>query len=501
MKISEVSARKFSSDDIQALRAYVDELEALSREEPQDKLTDAEWDEAMQEIRRTGQIPEKYKGRIVENEITVTSDIVDGKLEAFPNGIRKKAYYDATDEAFNAKYQSIEKKYHDILIKAIMSIPTDSIDSPGIDLEEFIRALIENPIIRRELQKRAGSPALAPVPNGEALNFLNRVFSAKGGRAVQQSKGNRHEIIEVAGKGNTLLCTRKNSQTGNTITVQIEQADTFLMSKKNKTFAKVLMFTLQKMTAQHFPPEVGFSLQELVDIGMYSNTSNAGRAVKDFFAQQKQTTLSGTVKKGKKVIQEEGGVLFYHYRLKNGYVTLSVNEKFNLDFISDYFTVFPRFAYALSNNAFSLVRYIYFLARQNSDDIKNKGKFTIGLESVRANLGLPSVEEVTNRMYKKLIIEPIEKAIEEIEDKLQNLPEAKDCAFTITPYTKDTGNINQWLEGYLEIGLKGEFAETFVRIATKAEKDRAVWVKEKQAESARIAAREEHRAAKAESKK
>ena len=223
MKISEVSARKFSSDDIQALRAYVDELEALSREEPQDKLTDAEWDEAMLEIRRTGQIPEKYKGRIVENEITVTSDIVDGKLEAFPNEIRKKAYYDATDEAFNAKYQSIEKKYHDILIKAIMSIPADSIDSPGIDLEEFIRALIENPIIRRELQRNTGNTALAPlgsVPNGESLNFLYRVIAqSKGGRTVEKSSGNRHEAIDIKQKGSALQFIRENKLSDSTVIV------------------------------------------------------------------------------------------------------------------------------------------------------------------------------------------------------------------------------------------------------------------------------------------
>ena len=97
-------------------------------------------------------------------------------------------------------------------------------------------------------------------------------------------------------------------------------------------------------------------LQELVDLGMYSTTSNAARAIKEFFAQQKQITLGGTVKKGKKTIKEEGGVLFYHYRIENGFVKLSVNENFNMGFIANYFTVFPRFAYALSNNAFTLVR-------------------------------------------------------------------------------------------------------------------------------------------------
>ena len=183
--------------------------------------------------------------------------------------------------------------------------------------------------------------------------------------------------------------------------------------------------------------------------------------------------------------------MFYHYRLDNGFVTLSVNENFNMEFIAPYFTVFPRFAYALSNNAFTLVRYIFFIARQNAQAIKDKGKFTISLENIRENLGLPSPEEVKNRRYRQLIIDPIANAIEEIEDALQNVPEAKEYGFTITPYGTDTSSINEWLKGYLEIGLNGDFAETFIRLATKAEKDRTQWERVKQAELARIAAREE----------
>ena len=307
---------------------------------------------------------------------------------------------------------------------------------------------------------------------------------------VQESTRNRHEKITTYKKGDSLRFVRENKQTGSTFVVEIDQADKYL-SKTNKTFTKVMMFALQKMTAQNFPLEVGFSLQELVDLGMYSNTSNAGRAVKEFFAQQKLTTLSGTVKKGRKTVKEEGGILFYHYRLENGFVKLSVNENFNMEFIANYFTIFPRFAYALSNNAFSLVRYIFFLARQNAQAIKDKGTFRISLEAVRENLGLPSPEDVNNRKYRQYIIEPIEKAIEEVEEALRNVPEAKEYGFTLTPYGTDTSNINKWLQGYLEIGLNGDFAETFVRLATKAEKDRVQWEKVKQAELARIAARTE----------
>ena len=342
---------------------------------------------------------------------------------------------------------------------------------------------------REERAEAVGRLApLGSVPNGDALGWLYRVVS--NGSRIKHSNSNRHESITEQRRGNEVRYTRTNKQSGSTFVIGVAQADKYL-SKTNKTFKKLLLFSLQKLAAQNEPVAVGFSLQELVDLGMYSTTSNAIRGVKEFFAQQKQTTISGTFQKGRKIIREEGGILFYHYRNENGYIKLYVNENFNLDFITNYYTVFPRFAYALSNNAFSLVRYIFFIARQNTQTIKDKGTFTISLDSVRENLGLPAPAEVKNRKYKQYIIDPIEEAIEEIEAALQTVPEAKEYGFTITPVASGSGNINQWLEGYLEIGLKGDFAETFINLATKAEAQREKWNKIKTAELAKLAARKE----------
>lgn len=490
---------KFTSEEIKALREYLEKLNALHNETPPERLTPEEWDEAMNAIQKTGKIPAKYAGRIGESEITVQSEIVDGKHVYRPEGVTKRAYYDIAQEAYNRRFIELGEEYQKPVEKAILSSLTEEKQEhnpQGERVEDIVKRILETPEILRELEKEARRmekqelPALGSVPNGDSINWLYRIISNKGGRLVQQSNGNRHEEIIRQKKGDSLRFTRTNKQNGNTVIVEIAQADKYL-SKTNKAFAKVLLFTLQKMNAQNFPLEVGFTLQELVDLGMYSTTSNAGRAIKEFFAQQKQTMLSGSVKKGRKTVKEEGGVLFYHYRLENGYVKLFVNENFNMEFIANYFTVFPRFAYALSNNAFNLVRYIFFLARQNTKPIKEKGTFTISLDNVRENLGLPAPDEVKNRRYKQLIIEPIEAAIEEIEEALKTVPEAKEYGFTITPVGTDTSNINKWLEGYLEIGLNGDFAETFVKLATKAEQDREKWNRIKTAELAKLAARKE----------
>ena len=327
------------------------------------------------------------------------------------------------------------------------------------------------------------------VPNGEVIHLLNRVMAnSKKGYLLKASKRNRHEKIKTEHNQNKVRFIRENKDS--TIIVELGEADKYITSNKaNKAFEKILLFILQKMTAQNFPYEVGFALQDLVDLGMYQKTSNAKRALIDFFEQQKLITLSGTIKRGKETIREEGGVLFYHYRFpQRGYAVLSVNENFNMDFIAPYFTVFPKFAYALKSDAFSLVRLIFFLARQNTQKIKETGTFTISLETVRDNLGLPTVEKVKNRKYKQYIIDPIEAAIEEIETALQGIPEASDYGFTITLYGTETNKINEWLQGYIEIGLSGHFAKTFIQIATKTEQDKQKWELAKLTQAARIAA-------------
>ena len=504
--------------DIKALREYLDKAEALENEEPA-KLTPEEWDEALEEIQKTGRIPKKYKGRISTNEILVRDGMEpllddEGKPRykhvVYDKPKKQKGYYDIADEAHNAKYSRLEKEYHDSIIKALQAYfertKGKEQDPRGTGIAAIITELLEDPVIKRELEKelKAGQfteiAPLGSVPNGEIVYWLIRTLnSSKGGRTVQASTRNRHEEITTLQKGDSLRFVRENKQTKTTQIVEMKNALKYL--GKTKTFVKLLIFSLQKMTAQNFPLEVGFSLQELVTLGVYENTSNARRAVKKFFEQQLDTPLSGTLKKGKRIINERESVLFYDLSFDNGFVTLSANPKINMEFIANYFTVFPRFAYALNGNAFSLVHYIFFLARQKAQDIKDKGTFTISLEAVREYLGLPAPEDVNNRKYRQYIIEPIEKAIEETEEALRKVPEAAEYGFTITPYGTDTSNIRQWLQGYLEIGLKGDFAETFIRLATKAEKDRAQWEKVKQAELARIAARAEAKEAQEEEPK
>lgn len=331
-------------------------------------------------------------------------------------------------------------------------------------------------------------PQIAPIPNGESLAFLFKVLNIKNDRIPLEQGKNRNNIIRsmLNENLNALRYTSENKRNNTSIEITISQADAYL-KKSRKTTEKILTYVLQTMTAQHYPSNVRLFLSDLVDAGLYSTTSNAKRGIIEFFEQQKLITLKGTVKKNRETVVEKGGILFYSYTFDKGkgIIDLRMNEEFNIDFIANYYSIFPRFAYSLkNNNAFTLVRYIFYIARQRTREIKKSGSFNIKLDAIRENLGLPSVSDVKNRKYKQFIIDPIEKAIEEIEEALQNIPEAQDRSFTITPIVDENANINEWLEGYIEVGISGEFAKSFISIADKAEADRKKWDRKKIKENA-----------------
>jgi len=344
----------------------------------------------------------------------------------------------------------------------------------------------------------AYSPVLSPSGNPAALEYYEKDSKCKKGseakyflskdtvvvsgktyyrrtdRYVESSRTNRHrQAAAYRSKDKKVLISEEIGEDGNRYIFKLTNPDRFA---KDKTFVKLLFFVLQKWNEQQYADKVGFSLQELVDIKMYSKPANALRAVRSFFEQQANSILSGSLKVGNKTIRAKDGFLFYNLDLNNGFVELSVNREFNFDFIASQFTSFPRAAYSLDNiNAFLLVHYIFALARQNTDKIRANGSFNISLRAVQENIGLPSpetVKESMNRRYKQLIIDPIEKAIEDIETWAATVPEAKDFGLTITPVVKDCSGVFEWISGHLVIGLNGEFAQKFIDIAVRNEKAR-----------------------------
>lgn len=344
---------------------------------------------------------------------------------------------------------------------------------------------------KKEVQEPCHLPALSSLPSTPMQQFLFRILNSGG--ELKKSTVTRSEQITIdeymSGGIEYMKYKRKNR--GQELTILFSDTSE-IFTGRNKTFLKIFVFTCQKIAQQNNPRAVRFPLSELVTTGMYSSTDTARRAVNTFFQQQSHVQFFKYIKsKGQK--SDDNGFLFYNRNIKNGYVTLSINENFPfIPIFAEQYTVFPRFAYSLGTNAFSLTHYIFTLARQNTKSLADGGTFNISMEAIRNYLGLPTVKELSasSRHY-DLITGPIERAIEEIEEAALKAKDEYDGTLTITPYTVEGKGINEWLDGYITVGLSGEYAKAFTAIAGKQKELIAAYKKEKVKAAAQIAAKAE----------
>lgn len=306
------------------------------------------------------------------------------------------------------------------------------------------------------------------LPSSPILHLTNQAINSFGAnRPIKANKNTKINYID--GIDDQWSITSENKTSKLTLTID----NVGLLKSSNKGLKKCFAFILVQCNDQHYKSEIGFPLQALVDNGMYANIKTARKGIKDSIERIMSLTFKGTSKKGKNVLEEQGGKLIYHYDIKNSYVVLSFNEKLNIEFIAQYFTMLPKFSFGLSNRAFSLVEYIFYLARQNTRAIKEKGSFNISFRAIQDYLNLPS--EADTKDHTKLIRNPIEEAIEEVETANNN------SSFTMTPiYNEGCKNIREWLDGYIQIGLKKEFADTFIKIAEDTEKQVEASLKRKE---------------------
>lgn len=324
------------------------------------------------------------------------------------------------------------------------------------------------------------------LPTSPALYFFNAAITHHNkGRPISTTKNgtkqsNRHQVIEYTPTKSGYIISQKNTQTGQVLEIAFSNTDKL----RGKGVKKCFAFLLSQSNQQHFRPIIGFSLTELVDRGMYSSTENARRGIKAALDTLQNIKFSGTIKKGnrKTIEQAEAGVLFYHYKIKNNYVEVSVNENFNLEFIAAYYALFPQFAYSLSNgDAFDLCEYIFMQARTNSQAIKQSGKFTVSFRRIRELLALPEEKDITNKRNwkpKQYVIAPILTAINDLQSEAEKAA-YKD--FTInTVYNSNYANLAEFLDGYIEISFSGEVFESITKIAEQQEARIAVAMQQRE---------------------
>lgn len=287
---------------------------------------------------------------------------------------------------------------------------------------------------------------------------------------------NQEIIIRKSGKKRQIVAKGQNTET----IIEIGNIEKLMGS--NKAAKKMFAFALIKMNEQAFDyksgslyrDKIGFSLQELVDIGYYSSTRAARRGFLTAMNTLTSLKLKAIVRKGKKSfatapaktpVDGEGIlVMFTGAVVANNYCSVMLNYKVNWQPLFQYFTVLPKFAFMLGNKSFDMLYTIFYLARQNSKQIKENGYFTISFKSLQQRLELP--DECKTLNPSRDIRQPIEDAVKDIEKQLKGQGAATEL--TVTPVYDDRANIREYLDkGYLKIALKGSFAEPFIENSTK----------------------------------
>ena len=313
------------------------------------------------------------------------------------------------------------------------------------------------------------------VPDSPASNYIMETLNAGKDLDELQTRKlavTRSTSIEVSGdkKG------RQISFTNPDYSVSIQLADIDKLAGSNKSVKKLFLLTMIKANEQALHggtltrDHVSFPLQELVDIEFYSSLRSARTgflAGTDVLTDMK---IKGQLKhKGK-----EGGpsvdvleVLFTGANITRGQCTIYLNPRINWGFLSQYYTILPQYYFSLSNRGSELLYYIFYLARQNVDKIKHKGRFNIGFRAIQQRLMLPS--EVGNREPGKTIIRPIEEAVEQIETLHNKF--YGNMELQLLPVYDVNANIRDILDhGYLEVTLEGTIADVFINISKDKEK-------------------------------
>lgn len=329
------------------------------------------------------------------------------------------------------------------------------------------------------------------VPDSPASNLFLDVLGAGAYIADlpdRKRQVNHNTEYKVSEDGKRRLVELK-SQKANVI---IELTDIEKVTGSNKAAKKLFVLSLIKANEQAIhngqltKNYISFPLQELVDIGFYSSPQSARKGFDSGVDILTTLKIHGKVKKSKKKGAEidalEVQVLFTGARREKGQCYIFFNPYINWGFLTQYFTILPSYYFRLPNRASDLLYYIFFLARQHTREIEERGYFTISFRAIQHKLQLPN--EVGSPNPQRDIKDAIEDAIEQLE--IEHSKTYGNMEFSLLPVYDEKAPIAEYLDnGYLKVELKGAFASPFIAIS----KDTAKQIETAQKRQARITER------------
>lgn len=170
---------ELTAADTALLNEYLQAMDEIAQREPE-RLPAETWDKVWPHIQATGEVPAEYRDRIGVNDITVHSDIVDGKHRYIPEGKATKGYYDIVWERWNAERGQIESKYHDVIIKALRyALSNERATADTAPLMELLKSLIANDFMAAwdKVTQEKASPRSAAIEKGALMTIGGRIAS------------------------------------------------------------------------------------------------------------------------------------------------------------------------------------------------------------------------------------------------------------------------------------------------------------------------------------
>ncbi len=303
------------------------------------------------------------------------------------------------------------------------------------------------------------------MPDSTASHFLFDILSAGYGIAdlpPRKRQVNHSTAYDVKASGDKRLVSMETREGAAQVTVEISD-----INKMNKAGKKFLILSLIKANEQALHngqltrEYISFPLQELVDYGLYARLTGARKGFEIGTDALTSIKVKGTVRKSKnstatiKALE----VPFTGAKIENNQCYIYLNTRIDWNFLTQYFTKIPKYYFRLSNRASDLLYYIFYLARQHTREIADRGYFTVSFRAIHSLLKLPS--EIDTQRHEQLIRKPLEGAIAEIETEHKQMYGNKDFLLELV-YDEKAGIAEYLDNGYLKVSLAGAFAEPFI---------------------------------------
>ena len=296
------------------------------------------------------------------------------------------------------------------------------------------------------------------LPSSSHLHFLDKtITTTKGLTKLSGCSLNHGTSVSVdVDNNNCMYATSSNKK----YETQIRMTNFRELTKSSKAMAaarKNFTFLMINANKQVFNKseengliknEIIIPLQEFVEAGLYEDVRSARRGIETSYKKVLSNIQIIATFKGKTASGMAHEQIFKSYLIENNCFTVTINKEINWREMFKYFTILPKYSFALNNRAFLLTKNIFYLARQNYKLISEKGYFTISFRNLQSILELP--DENKTKDPGKYIRKPIEDAINEVNNADDNLK--LKAVYDINSNTKEYLD-----KGKLEIYMNGDY--------------------------------------------